>query len=658
MHLMKRNILIIFLFVTGIHSCFSSDSTGTIMLIGNSGNLQIILEASTNHARIHRLGWDTEGTAREKINLLKEPVQIRLSNKNELLGPVTRLVKQDKQSIRYAYDLPQQQSLNWDINVQQGKLRMRISASSNIADVVDKIELVFPFDPATAVTSIISSNWKDGKFFTPAILSAPDLGQLLVTCKEMPSLRGRMEGSRSEKWLNTVFELFPEGGMREINLDFTPVVLAMPNGFKDTTRWKAARRGWFNLIQQSCGASGGSKSVSGVWANNALSDPVSSLVYLLGDATLLVPELAPGVSMAEILRHSLDYWINDKIGEEGLVTYTARGKPGKEKQPNDAELEKMDPSQNQNVMDANPSILIGAWCYLQVSKDRQWLQQHIRQLEFIAQYMINRDTDHDGLIESKQTGNSGSRLKYRNPDCAFDCYSSGHKNAYINILAYRAFKAIADMEKTLGRQEKQQLYTGRAEKLKMEFLHAFYNPVTGWLGWWRSQDGVLHDINTDVATSMAISYGLIDADNGKKMLKQYWKALNETGFNRFDLGVPLNIKPVPRADMEHYSDFQQFLNGGCTVFNTAMLLDALYIVGMTEPADMILNRMLQRQQSGAFPNGGGFQNGFVDKMGYGAEVFDWNGNPAGYEGHLIYCWSFLHSVLFREPQFRELRSIN
>src|SRR5262249_37742388 len=50
----------------------------------------------------------------------------------------------------------------------------------------------------------------------------------------------------------------------------------------------------------------------GVWANNALSDPVSSVLYMLGDATTLVPDLAPGVSVASILRRSVDYWIDFK----------------------------------------------------------------------------------------------------------------------------------------------------------------------------------------------------------------------------------------------------------------------------------------------------------------------------------------------------------
>ncbi len=87
--------------------------------------------------------------------------------------------------------------------------------------------------------------------------------------------------------------------------------------------------------------------------------------------------------------------------------------------------------------------------------------------------------------------------------------------------------------------------------------------------------------------------------------------------------------------------------------NTAYTLDALYMVGMTQQADIILDAMLKRQKEGDFPNGGGFQNGFVDRMGYGAEVFDWKGDPAGYEGHLVYCWSFLHSMLRKEFAFCE-----
>ena len=354
---------------------FHQDTISVVMPGESTMHAKILLETDEKKGDIKKLGWDTEGTGREKINLLKSPVHLRMSKGKDSLAVPVQFNRSNAYAVRYDFTLPQQQFLSWEITTRSGKMSMRIRTSKNVAAVLDKIEIVFPFDPATAVTSIISGNWKEGKFFTPAILSAPDLGQLLVFCKELPSLGGRMEGSRSDKWIRTVLELVPKRGIADYNIEFTPVILPMPKGYTNVQRWKAARRGWFNLIQQSCGASGGSSNVHGVWANNALSDPVSSLVYLLGDATLLVQQLAQGVLIKDILKQTLNYWIDDKTNDEGLVTYTARGTAGREQQPDDTTLEKMNPGHNQNVMDANPYILIGAWCYMKVTQDRKWMQQ-------------------------------------------------------------------------------------------------------------------------------------------------------------------------------------------------------------------------------------------------------------------------------------------
>lgn len=606
----------------------------TVTLRTVSSALQLHLEAERDAASIAQLGWDTEGTGRATINLLKSPVELRLYRLGQALTPKACLESSDAERIRYDLAVTDAKHLRWEIAVGEDRLRIQLSSDADLSAEVDQVELAFPFNPRTAVTSIISSNWtSDGKFQLPAILSAPDLGQMLVTCIEQPHLAGRMAGSRTEAWLTVTFELPVPAPGTPTHLDFAPVVLPMPAGFQNEARWKAARRGWFNFIQQSCGASGGGNLVAGVWANNALSDPVSSVLYMLGDATMLVPELAPGVSMPPILRRAVDYWIDHKTDAEGLVAYTAGGK-------------------DQNVMDSNPAVLIGAWCYVQASGDRAWLERRIVRLEFLARYMEQRDIDHDGLIESKQSGDSGSRPP-RDPDCAWDCYASGHKNAYVNILAYRAWQGMADLERRLGRQEKEKHYRQLAVHLKAAFLPAFDNPETGWLGFWRSRDGKLHDLRMDAPTSLAIDYGVLDKEPGKAMLQRYWQALEKTGFRRFDLGVPLNLEPVPREEMEYYTEFQQFLNGGCGVSNTAYLLNALCLVGMNQQADKILDAMLKRQHDGVYANGGGFQNGFVDHMGQGAEVFDWNGNTAGYEGHLVYCWAFLHSMLLQEPALRE-----
>lgn len=620
-------------------------SAQAIALTLSSPSLQLNLEADRDAARITRLGWDTEGTNRAGLNLLKSPIELHVSKGGNRLNVPAKAETPDADTIRYRFPISGKAAITWEISIRSAQWRMRLSSHGAVSQSVDKLELVFPFEPATAVTCIIADNWTpDGHFMLPAILSAPDLGQMLITQSGPSNLMGRIEGSRSEKWVTVTLELPVSSQDISCGLAFDPVVLPQPAGFSDEEQWKAARRGWFNLIQLSCGASGGGRDVKGVWANNVLSDPVSSVLYMLVDATLLVPELAPGVSMPPLLRRAVEYWIDRKTNEDGLVAYTAGGTAGKEAA---AETEG-DPGQNQNVMDANPAVLIGAWGYVEASDDIEWLKARIKDFEFIAGYMERRDTDGDGLIESKQSGNSASRPP-RNPDCAWDCYASGHKNAYVNTMAYRAWRGLAELEGRLGRTAQEQRYNEIARRLKAAFLPAFYNAETGWLGFWKSRDGVLHDIYSDAPTSFAINYGLLEKKQGREMLERYWRALQETGFTRFDLGVPVCLRPVPRAEMEVYFDFKQFLNGGCCVSNTSYLLNALYTTGMDAQAGLILNAMLKRQHDGPFSNGGGFQNGFVDRMGAGAEVFDWDGNPAGYEGHLVYCWAFLHSMLLREP---------
>ena len=633
----------------GTSSASEGEASQCISLDCSTSTLRLHLQIDCTAGGIGHLGLDTEGTGRMGINLLRAPVELHLFKGDARLNIPGRVDMPDQETVRFSFLLGEGKEVTWNVIVWSGGMRMEIGSGEDISGQADRMEVVFPLDPTTAVTCIIGNNWTgQGKFTLPVILSAPDLGQLLMTETRQPGIIGRIEGNRAEKWVTVTLELPVTGGPVSTCLDFTPVALPAPKGFTEEDQWKAARRGWFNMIQLSCGASGGSREVAGVWANNVLSDPVSSVLYMLADATLLVPELAPGVWMAPILRRAVEYWIDHKTNADGLIAYTAGGNPGAE---NASEAEP-DFAHNQNVMDANPSVLIGAWAYVEASGDTAWLKERIGDLEFISAYLERHDTDGDGLVESKQSGNSGSRPP-RDPDSAWDCYSSGHKNAYVNTLVYRAWRGLACLERRLERTEQEQKYRQQADRLKEAFLPAFYNPETGWLGFWRSRDGILHDIYSDAPTSFAINYGLIDAAKGREMLDRFWNALKETGFSHFDLGTPICLRPIPREDMEAYFEFKQFLNGGCCVSNTSYLLNAMYMSGMSTEAELILEAMLKRQRDGVFPNGGGFQNGFVDHMGLGAEVFDWNGNPAGYEGHLVYCWAFLHSMLLREPALRE-----
>lgn len=189
------------------------------------------------------------------------------------------------------------------------------------------------------------------------------------------------------------------------------------------------------------------------------------------------------------------------------------------------------------------------------------------------------------------------------------------------------------------------------------------NPATGWLGWWRSRDGALHDYDSPLVNGLAIDYGLIDPAQGREILKALREKMRVVGFNRFDLGIPMTLLPVHRGDYlqidafgcpkkEDGSDtFGQYLNGGVIPGDTLRFLAGCYTVGEDKIADDILDAMLGRLAKGDFP--AGFATSIVDAYPRGAEFFTWTGESCGYEGLLSHAYHFLQAVVVREPSFRD-----
>ncbi len=98
--------------------------------------------------------------------------------------------------------------------------------------------------------------------------------------------------------------------------------------------------------------------------------------------------------------------------------------------------------------------------------------------------------------------------------------------------------------------------------------------------------------------------------------------------------------------------FQHYLNGGCVVSDQIHWFNAHFRLGLGEAVQPQLAAMLARQGKPVFPNGGSFQNGIANTPRQGAEFFDWNGQPTGYEGHLVFSWFFLQGVLTQQPEHR------
>ncbi|MDD2764950.1 MAG: hypothetical protein PHE83_13360 [Opitutaceae bacterium] len=616
------------------------------------------LEADPAHARIPVLSWDTEGGDRAKMNLLRTDtaVGLRIKMNGQWRGGetfATRVEKVGGAETRYRLALAPDAELTWRLQPGAGRLTMRFDGQGAGLSRVEGLELEFPFDPRVAATTLIPQVWDDeGNLHLPAIISAPDFGQMLLRAAPEADLKGRLTGGRANHTVDFTLELpVPQSGTA-ITLSLEPVRLPAPAGLQDQSLWRAARRGWFNAIEPSAQwndwgyGDNRSGAPAGILANNVISDPVSCMIHMWADQALLTPSLPAGISVSNLVRRTVDWWLDHRTKPTGeVIAYWDYA----------------------DMLDTNASPLISAWDYVEATGDRAWLARRIERLEFIAQYLVKRDVDNDGLVESTHSGNYGTLIEPLRGGSAYDTINAGFKDAYCNAQIYRAFRCLADLERQLQRPERQQQYTERADRLKAAYVKTFFNPATGWLAWWKSEDGEVHDLSSPMISSLAICYGLVEPSQGRQMLDRLWNKIEAVGFKRFDLGVPLTLVPVRRGDYliglegpgsncpkkEDGSDtFGQYLNGGCCVSDAVYFITALHIAGEHARGDRILRAMVERQERGVFPNGGGFQNGVVNEGPRGAEFYDWNGETTGYEGHLTYSFSFLQAILLREPALR------
>jgi len=439
---------------------------------------------------------------------------------------------------------------------------------------------------------------------------------------------------------------------------------------KETALWPAMRRGWLNILQTTAPWGNASSTVSappGLYANNVLSDLVSGLMFHWGDAILLSPALPDGIELNEGMRRTVDFFLTREFPKVAtdprmkLIRTEEEIKAlGTSTVMVSAEADGVVPCYHNNIhmLDGNAGTLIGAWNVWQADGNNQWLAKRWDVLEKLAMFLERQDTDDDGLVESPNSGNEGTfAMEFGSGNSANDTVNAGHKDAFINLHVYRAWLGLAEMADALGHKDRAEHWRSRAAKLKSAFLPCFYNPETGWLGWWRSRDGGLRDYTSPWVTGFAVKYGLLSPEEGKPMLEKLWDQIDAAGFTRFDLGIPFNLVPIKPGDY-HYGpggdrtvaahQFQHYLNGGCLVNDTFHFLVASQMAGLGDRADRVLTAMLQRQWAGVHANGGGFQNG----IGNGGEFYTWDGTTCGYEGHLTYGYTFLQAALLREASFR------
>ena len=207
-------------------------------------------------------------------------------------------------------------------------------------------------------------------------------------------------------------------------------------------------------------------------------------------------------------------------------------------------------------------VLISLYDYLITTNDWDFIRQHQSVIQRVVRSVIETDIDNDGIFESPYHGNFFQQgpisLNW------WDDFAFGHKDAYVNILAYRALRGMREVFDLLGLHEDVQAIDQQLSLFKSAFHRTFFNPKTGVYAGWISQDGAVHDYMFSFINGMAINQGLVDKRLAKSILQKLLKNMKAEGYD-FVYGVPGPTIPVDAKDKGAWDEMTRwgrYENGG------------------------------------------------------------------------------------------------
>jgi hypothetical protein len=268
----------------------------------------------------------------------------------------------------------------------------------------------------------------------------------------------------------------------------------------------------------------------------------------------------------------------------------------------------------------------------------RWLTDHEASVNAMLEAMRGRDVDGDGLVESRlRLGQSG---EHQWGSSWADVVSFGWKDAWSNAVLHRALRTIAAGFARLDRAARAAELEEWASRLRASYVPTFFNETTGWIAGWRSTDGSLHDHGYPLVNGDAIAGGLVEDDLARSIMERLWSAFDEVGYRDFANGIPINLYPISEEDLGGVVfglPIGGYLQGGATHHRTGGFVEALYRVGMSTEADLVLEALASSVADDTSFGG----------LGSGLDWRLWDGTPSGYEGLLAEGFGFLSVALER-----------
>ena len=224
---------------------------------------RVHIESRPGRPEVHVLSWDTEGGRRAETNLLRagQPLGVRVKIDGQWKQGIACSVRAEPaaaKSTAYRLSLTPTASLLWSCSPAADSLTMTFALQGQGTSQVQAVGIHFPFDPGVTPVTVLPGHWADdGSLRLPAVISAPDFGQMLLAAHGQRRLKGRLEGSRAKKTVDFFVELPALQVGEECVLSLTPVRLPAPRGLTDQALWE--KRGGAGLGPSSRAPSGASR---------------------------------------------------------------------------------------------------------------------------------------------------------------------------------------------------------------------------------------------------------------------------------------------------------------------------------------------------------------------------------------------------------------
>ncbi|MEJ0028925.1 MAG: trehalase family glycosidase [Bacteroidota bacterium] len=163
------------------------------------------------------------------------------------------------------------------------------------------------------------------------------------------------------------------------------------------------------------------------------------------------------------------------------------------------------------LLDSNPDIVINVAELFDQTCNVDWLKAHQQSCEKALDWILNRDTNDNGLVEMITDS-----LEQKRGSDWIDIIWASYENAFVNAKLYRALTLWADIENLLGNESKEKHYRDFATKMKASFNKpvskgGFWDKENNCYVHWREKDGSIHGRNMVTPVNfMAIAYGICD----------------------------------------------------------------------------------------------------------------------------------------------------